>query len=421
MLGTTNGYTSQDGTKPLYLRVSNPKKKYYPLGLRAEPSQWNAKQQILKANYMGAADLNQKFFKIVGDVKSTLSADKHADIPSIINTILYDAKIHSPEHLFVPYINTFIIRCEEGKILSKKNKQKISSGHIALFRTMRKHVEAFEVNEDTKFTFNDITEEWHNAFVTFLRHTYKCKITNDEDGEKITGLSENSITCDIKKIQRVLKQAKKEGLNKNLEYEDFVANWQDSDNIALTKDEVKAILDLDLTDHPRLVPEQDRVSLAYNFLLRFSDSMKVNPKHIFMDEGQPFFKMVTGKTTTEVIIPVTPRNYQILQRDGFKLKSANITAIEKLQALGKMAGIDSNVTITEKRGGKLIERTYKKYELITTHTIRRSAATNLYLSGMDLESIRLLGGWKTIKMLETYLKIDKLDNAKKIASHSFFH
>ena len=58
-----------------------------------------------------------------------------------------------------------------------------------------------------------------------------------------------------------------------------------------------------------------------------------------------------------------------------------------------------------------------KFKFVTTHTARRSAATNLYLEGADLETIARLGGWKKLETLKIYLKASGLDisqNAKKL-------
>jgi hypothetical protein len=44
----------------------------------------------------------------------------------------------------------------------------------------------------------------------------------------------------------------------------------------------------------------------------------------------------------------------------------------------------------------------------------------MYSAGVPLKVIQMLGGWKSIKMLERYLKIDKMQNAMKASEHEFF-
>ncbi|HMQ59190.1 MAG TPA: tyrosine-type recombinase/integrase [Flavilitoribacter sp.] len=39
------------------------------------------------------------------------------------------------------------------------------------------------------------------------------------------------------------------------------------------------------------------------------------------------------------------------------------------------------------------KKTGPKWSFVTTHTARRSAATNLYLQGVSLKMIAELGGW----------------------------
>jgi site-specific recombinase XerD len=204
----------------------------------------------------------------------------------------------------------------------------------------------------------------------------------------------------------------------------FSVSYHDVDNIALSEQEITAMLNVDLSEKENryLIPQQERFSIAYNFLLRFNDSISINEKNIFIEEGQPFFKMITGKTKASVIIPIMPRNYEILKKNGFKMRAiSNQKTNDAIKELGRLAGITSDHTVSEVRKGKVVQVTDKRYNFITTHTTRRSAATNLYLAGVDLKSIQLMGGWKSLKQLEDYLKIDKLENAKKLAGHAFFN
>jgi hypothetical protein len=50
-----------------------------------------------------------------------------------------------------------------------------------------------------------------------------------------------------------------------------------------------------------------------------------------------------------------------------------------LKELGEKAEINEPIEIIATKGGKRIREVYKKYELITVHTARRSFATNAYL------------------------------------------
>ncbi len=50
----------------------------------------------------------------------------------------------------------------------------------------------------------------------------------------------------------------------------------------------------------------------------------------------------------------------------------------------KMVGFDSIETRTRTIGGKKVTTQYHKYELVSSHTCRRSFCTNMYLRDMDI-------------------------------------
>ena len=85
-----------------------------------------------------------------------------------------------------------------------------------------------------------------------------------------------------------------------------------------------------------------------------------------------------------------------------------------------MAGIDDSFVITATKGGKRVTEVFKKWELITTHTARRSFATNAYLQNVPTISIMKITGHRTEKSFLKYIKISQEDNANKLINHPFF-
>ena len=85
-----------------------------------------------------------------------------------------------------------------------------------------------------------------------------------------------------------------------------------------------------------------------------------------------------------------------------------------------MAGISEVITITETQGGVTITRECKKYELISTHTARRTGATNMYLAGIAPTAIRLITGHKSEKEFFNYIKVTKEQNAELLSKHPYF-
>jgi integrase len=71
-------------------------------------------------------------------------------------------------------------------------------------------------------------------------------------------------------------------------------------------------------------------------------------------------------------------------------------------------------------GTRVVKRLVKKYTLVSTHTARRTGATNMYLSGIPVARIMLLTGHKTEQSFFRYIRIEREENAKTLSEHPFF-
>ena len=83
-----------------------------------------------------------------------------------------------------------------------------------------------------------------------------------------------------------------------------------------------------------------------------------------------------------------------------------------------MADLDSRVLKVEQYMGRKprIEKSYvPKYQEVSSHTCRRSFATNLYRMGYRLSQIMPMTGHSTESQLRDYIGIDAEENAENIA------
>lgn len=91
-----------------------------------------------------------------------------------------------------------------------------------------------------------------------------------------------------------------------------------------------------------------------------------------------------------------------------------------LKEVCELAGINDLITFYQTRGEKREQITLPKYQLITSHTARRSFATNAFKAGLPSISIMKITGHKTERSFLKYIKITKEENAKLIMEHHFF-
>src|SRR5690606_26463206 len=139
------------------------------------------------------------------------------------------------------------------------------------------------------------------------------------------------------------------------------------------------------------------------------------------DISGKFLRVTTRKTLKPVVIPVHPVVREILE-SGFRLSQrlSEQKINSHIKEVCQLAGIQEPVTVTRTQAGKARKRTMPKYELVTTHTARRSAATNMYKAGIPAISIMVITGHTTQKSFMKYIKISEEENAELLANHEFF-
>ena len=79
----------------------------------------------------------------------------------------------------------------------------------------------------------------------------------------------------------------------------------------------------------------------------------------------------------------------------------------------------TETTIT--KGGKVEKKSLPKFKLISTHTARRSFATNIFIAGVPSISIMKITGHKSERSFLQYIRISQEENADNLIKHPFFN
>ena len=155
--------------------------------------------------------------------------------------------------------------------------------------------------------------------------------------------------------------------------------------------------------------------------LRYSDLIQLSNANLI--DKYTKLKIKTEKTGELVIIPLNKYLREILKKhDGLPSYSiSNQKMNEYLKELAKMVELDENILLSSTKGGIKKEGNFKKHELVTVHTARRSFATNAYLMDVPSISIMKITGHRTEKAFLKYIKISQEDNANKLINHPFFN
>ncbi|WP_158712801.1 tyrosine-type recombinase/integrase [Parabacteroides pacaensis] len=297
------------------------------------------------------------------------------------------------------------------------------------YKTTLNQLEAFERENNLKIYFNDINLNFYNVFRNFLlEKTYFV-------GKEERHYSKNYLGAIFKNIIKFMNDSAGEYHNNTAyKHKGFKKEKEEIETIYLTNEEIQKLYNLKIDEEKihQLLPDRaygyKRIIEALQhtqliFLvgcytgLRISDYSRIEDFNI----NEDIIRVRTTKTNKIVYIPIHEKLRALFKKTNVLALTISGQKLNKnIKELGKLAGINEEIKISRTEGGQIVTRTYKKYELICTHTARRSFATNAYLAGIDLYAIKEMLGHSKIETTINYLKVSEEENAKRIAQHPFF-
>lgn len=403
------------------IRYNAQRIKYYTRE-KIHPKHWetrkeNKKYQRAKSSLREAPELNARLDKILTTIKNVFRQyrnDNNNQIPTpeILKSLLDKAFNRETETVktFFSFFRELIDHSKTGLRVNPKTGKPIGYNTIKTYETTFKHLTDYQNNIWKKpINFESIDLEFYNNYKLFL--IKKLKLAN------------NSVGKHIQIIKLIMNEATERGLNTNLYFKSkrFAVVREKSDNIFLTKEEIEELEDLDLSNNSKLERVRDLFLIGCHTGLRYSDYSILKPEQI--KDG--FIITTQIKTGDEVIIPIHATVQSIIEKYSGNLPRSisNQKTNEFLKDLGKMVKsldipfIKSRTKGGQKVSGKEDGTDFKKWELLTTHTARRSFATNEYLAGTPTITIMAITGHKTERAFLKYIKLTPNEHAKLLKAH----
>ena len=193
----------------------------------------------------------------------------------------------------------------------------------------------------------------------------------------------------------------------------FYTISEDVDNVYLNEKELKQLKDADLSKTPYLDRVRDWFLLLAWTGCRFSDLEKIAKA----DAKKGFVTFKQYKTNNKVTIPLHSEVIEILEKYDFNLPSeiSNQKFNEYIKKVCRLAKLNSKESTTRTIGGVLKTETFEKWELVTSHTGRRSFCTNMYKMGVPTYTIMAVSGHNTEKAFLKYIKVKQEEHAEIMA------
>lgn len=397
--------TAKDA-QPIYLRYNDKglvNIKFH-IGKKILPKHWDAKNQKARRTLVGYADLNSILTERESDLKTLctqLEAANGAIDPETLkerfNQILgHETKDKKDFKTLADFAKHYI---ETSKGAKAANTVLHNNQTLNLLTE-------FETAQRKKITFDKVNLDFYHDFVEFLTKDKKY--------------TPNTIGKHIANIKLFLNEATERGINTKFDYKSkrFKTTSENVESIYLSEDELLKIYNHDFTKHKKLEHTRDLFIIGCFTGLRFSDFSQLKIENI--TEGQ--IKVKTQKTGDMVVIPIHWTVKEILQKYAHTAKGlprpfSNQKMNDYLKDVGEEVKINDNILHTHTKAGLKVQTTTPKYKLMTTHTARRSFATNLFLSGFPAISIMKITGHRTEKSFMKYIKISQEENANLLSKH----
>lgn len=295
--------------------------------------------------------------------------------------------------LFTDFIETTVAR----------KARRMGQSYQRNYKTVIYHLKNFAEENDVTVYTNSVNEEFLDDFISYLE---------EKD------LKQGYIKVLFSLVKAMVKKAGMYGYAVDSSYDDVTVDDDEPFTVYLSMNEITRIYYfLGLTKKQARIRDLFVVGCLTG--LRYSDYSTLTKDNFQGD----YIVKVTQKTGKKVTIPIHDYVREIyLKYDGkisFNLSLQHFNRY--IKKICEKIGFEDEVVFNYTRGGKLITEKKQKWELISSHTARRSAATNMYLTGrMKTYEIMALTGHTTEKSFFRYIKITNQDVARQIAGDSFF-
>lgn len=386
------------------------------IGKKVNPAVWLTVDQRADA---GKIKPLQEINRLLDNITEAMDAVKSdcrrnnrlvmsADVDAALNIILQNVRRkraiqNSPGHDMMADYKKVIELMRSGDILIEKTKKRYSDNTMKNYERLVRDLTRFYIEKKITPSYAGIDLRLYNTFLTWC---HQQKWANNSSGTV------------IKCWKNMLKITNKQGWHANKIYkeEEFLTLREETPDIYLDQ---KKIDKLYKQNNPE---EYHNIARDWGVLdcflgLRISDLQNVT----IDDFGGKYFQFVNQKTGAKVAIPIHPYVKAIIKKyKGMPPAISDQKLNEYIKVVAKRAGLKDKFIYTVTKGGVLEKTVYEEWEMLSTHTFRRTFITNLLEDGVPDNQVMQLAGIKKHATLMRYKKTTPERGAENAARLKFF-
>lgn len=384
----------------MYFHYAGGKRLKYSTGHKVYPGQWDTKRRrvIVTRNFPQAVDINEDLDRLSAYTMRIYRDTNMGEIePGKFSRrldVLMGYARPEPEEkgpTLLSFAESYVTKYAADHP-QKRNTWKV------MFLAVNQ-LKEYGIQNATDLEFSEITKAFFDEFILWLYAPPRQ-------------YSRNYVAGVIKRTKLFMQRAYEAGLHNNKQFLGVRMPEVPSDEIALFMDDLKKLSDLDLSKNKRLERARDLFLVGCFTGLRISDYGRIKPEHIVTENGLQLISIITDKTGAKVKIPLYPILEKLLTKYNFALpvmerESEKTIFNNDVKSICKLAGFTEKILIRENKAGHELEKEVLRYSKVSTHTARRSFATNFILLGVPIHYIMAILGHKTEAQTRAYARISQ--------------
>jgi len=372
-------------------------------GFTIHPDKWDSENGIVTRNASNkkgftAFDINQELTKLSKTAEEVFKAFEVSE--SVPTDVEYKKAFNKAigkesgtyfDKTINVYLNEFIQ--EQGSLNSWSDATKYK------FLSLKKHLSKFNPN----LGINDFTEKNIKLFIEYLKER----------------MQNTSVQKTWKLLTWFLRWCEKKKIISCTDFENFTLNLKTVSNkeiVYLSWEELMVLYDF---KYPADKQYLERVRDVFCFQcftsLRYSDVAALKREDIQDDA----IKIVTAKTGDTLRIDLNKYSKAILEKYKDDELPLPVVSNQKMNKWIKdcccLAGINSPITTTYYKGSERIDEVKLKYELIGTHSGRRTFICNALIMGIPASTVMEWTGHSDYKAMKPYIGVADGEKKKQMA------
>lgn len=310
---------------------------------------------------------------------------------------------HSPK-----FLNDFIIifTKDASNKINRNTKKKYTKTKITQFKKLSRKIREFEEHRNKKILLANVNIELYDELFLYWQDVQKFSV--------------NYIGLMIRELKNILTVAQKDykyTVSQDYKKKEFASVQEEVVSIALREDEIDLIYNYDFSESPTLNNCRNWAIIGFWTGLRLGDLMRLDIK-----PGLKYIEVEPQKTSNHDINIVIPLHHQIsktLSKYGMPVRMTDEKFNLSIKMICKMVGLNEIVkgSLVNNDTNRKEVGMYEKYKLVSSHTCRRSFATNMYLMNFPTLSIMKITGHTTEKSFLKYIKVTPKEHAEKLMDH----